>query len=29
MISQPSMQPLVVRVTPNARKSEMLGWGGR
>jgi uncharacterized protein (TIGR00251 family) len=27
MISEPSMQPLVVRVTPNARKSEMLGWG--
>ena len=28
MSSQPSsMQPLVVRVTPNARKSEILGWG--
>lgn len=22
-----STQPLVVRVTPNARKSEILGWG--
>ena len=28
MSSQPSStQPLVVRVTPNARKSEILGWG--
>jgi uncharacterized protein (TIGR00251 family) len=28
MSSQTSpMQPLVVRVTPNARKSEILGWG--